>query len=77
MSKLSKEGDYDKALDIYYALPELGIRYDTTITNAAISSCDKGPSLSPLQVKYQLHVCQTVFRVRVHRHCSVDTGWSG
>ena len=43
MSKLSKEGDYDKALDIYYALPELGIRYDTTITNAAISSCDKGP----------------------------------
>ena len=42
MSKLSKEGDADKALEVFYALPELGITYDTTITNAAISSCDKG-----------------------------------
>ena len=42
ISNLTKEGDPGKALDVFYALPELGIKYDTTITNAAISSCDKG-----------------------------------
>ena len=42
MSKLSKEGSYRKALEIFDGLPKLGIAYDTTITNAAISACDKG-----------------------------------
>jgi pentatricopeptide repeat protein len=42
MSKLSKEGSYRKALEIFDVLPRLGITYDTTITNAAISACDKG-----------------------------------
>ena len=45
ISKLSKEGAFRKGLEVFHALPELGITYDTTITNAAISACDKGAQL--------------------------------
>ena len=42
MSNLTKEGHWAKALEVYEALDAVGVRPDTTITNAAISSCDKG-----------------------------------
>ena len=42
MSKMSRTGLHRKALEIFYSLPQIGISYDTTITNAAISACDKG-----------------------------------
>ena len=42
VSQLGKEGAPLKALEVYAALPCLGILPDTAITNAAISACDKG-----------------------------------
>lgn len=42
MSNLTKEGHWAKALEVYQSLDAVGVRPDTTITNAAISSCDKG-----------------------------------
>ena len=42
VSKLSKEGCFRKGLEVFQALPELGIAPDTAITNSAISACDKG-----------------------------------
>lgn len=42
VSNLTKEGHWAKALEVYEALDAVGVRPDTTITNAAISSCDKG-----------------------------------
>ena len=42
MSKMSRTGAYRKALEVYHSLSLLDIAYDTTITNAAISACDKG-----------------------------------
>ncbi len=42
VSKLSKEGGFRKGLEVFQALPELGIAPDTAITNSAISACDKG-----------------------------------
>ena len=42
MSNMSRSGAHFKALEVFYSLPQLGIPYDTTITNAAISACEKG-----------------------------------
>lgn len=42
MSKMSRTGAHRKALEVFYSLPHIGIPYDTTIVNAAISACDKG-----------------------------------
>ena len=47
VSKLSKEGSFRKGLEVFQALPELGIAPDTAITNSAISACDKGARLAP------------------------------
>lgn len=42
VSQLSREGHWAKALEVYESLDAVGVRADTTITNAAISACDKG-----------------------------------
>ena len=42
ISKLSGEGSYRKALELFQELPGMGIQYDCTIANAAISACAKG-----------------------------------
>jgi pentatricopeptide repeat protein len=42
LSKLSKEGCWRKALEVYESVEELGLAPDTALTNAAISACDKG-----------------------------------
>jgi len=42
VSKLSKEGSWRKALEVYEVVKELGLRPDTALTNSAISACDKG-----------------------------------
>jgi pentatricopeptide repeat protein len=42
ISKLSGEGSYRKALELFRELPGLGIHYDCTIANAAISACARG-----------------------------------
>ena len=42
MGRFTKDGDWRKALTIYESLPLLGLRPDTTISNAAIAACDKG-----------------------------------
>lgn len=45
VSKLSREGSYRKGLEVFDALPAVGLVPDTAITNAAISACDKGAPL--------------------------------
>lgn len=42
MGRFTKDGDWRKALAIFDSLPVLGLRPDTTISNAAIAACDKG-----------------------------------
>ena len=42
MSQLTREGNWQKGLEVFETLGVIGVRPDTTITNAAISSCDKG-----------------------------------
>lgn len=42
VSKLSKEGGWRKALEVYETVEEMGMVPDTALTNAAISACDKG-----------------------------------
>jgi hypothetical protein len=42
LSQLTREGQWAKALEVYEALGYVGIAPDTTITNAAITACDKG-----------------------------------
>lgn len=42
VSQMSREGHWAKALEVYESLDAVGVRPDTTITNAAISACDKG-----------------------------------
>ncbi len=42
VAKLSRENAYRKGLEVYDALPAIGLMADTAITNAAISACDKG-----------------------------------
>lgn len=70
VSQLSREGHWAKALEVYESLDAVGIRPDTTITNAAISACDKGG-----QWEKALHVfrCAVSGRVcaRVVRACCV------
>ena len=56
MSNMSRSGAYRKALEVYYTLPQLGISYDTTITNAAISACEKGTLL----LNYYVHILDDV-----------------
>ncbi len=42
VSQLSRDAHWAKALEVYEALDAVGLRADTTISNAAISACDKG-----------------------------------
>ncbi|WIA39598.1 hypothetical protein OEZ86_005682 [Tetradesmus obliquus] len=42
VSQMSREGHWAKSLELYESLAAVGVRPDTTITNAAISACDKG-----------------------------------
>lgn len=42
VSRLSREGHWQKGLEVFEALPHMGLTPDTTITNAAISACDRG-----------------------------------
>lgn len=42
VSKLSKEGCWRKALEVYESVEEMGLHSDTALTNAAISAADKG-----------------------------------
>jgi hypothetical protein len=42
VSQMSREGHWAKALEVYESLDAVAVRPDTTITNAAISACDKG-----------------------------------
>lgn len=42
VSKLSKEGAWRKALELFETVEELGVSPDTALTNSAISACDKG-----------------------------------
>jgi hypothetical protein len=42
VSKLSKEGGWRKALEVYEAVEQMGVAADTALTNSAISACDKG-----------------------------------
>ena len=41
VSKLSKEGAWRKALEVFEAAEALALAPDTALTNAAISACDK------------------------------------
>jgi pentatricopeptide repeat domain-containing protein 1 len=42
VSQMSREGHWAKSLEVYESLDAVAVRPDTTITNAAISACDKG-----------------------------------
>jgi pentatricopeptide repeat protein len=42
VSQLTREGNWQKGLEVFESLSTLSVRPDTTITNAAISACDKG-----------------------------------
>ncbi len=42
VSQLTREGQWSKGLEVFDALDAVGLLPDTTITNAAISACDKG-----------------------------------
>lgn len=42
VSQLTREGNWQKGLEVFESLSTLAVRPDTTITNAAISACDKG-----------------------------------
>jgi pentatricopeptide repeat domain-containing protein 1 len=42
LSQLTREGNWQKGLEVFESLHVLGVVPDTTITNAAISACDKG-----------------------------------
>ena len=42
VSKLSKEGAWRKALEVYETVEAMGLMTDTALTNSAISACDKG-----------------------------------
>lgn len=48
ISKLSKEGAYRKALEVFYTLAEMDIAVDTAVVNAAISATDRGEIVPPL-----------------------------
>eukprot|EP00803_Ostreobium_quekettii_P010298 evm.model.scf_32EXC.4 EVM.evm.TU.scf_32EXC.4 scf_32EXC:118782-128291(-) len=42
VSRLSRDGQSQKAQEIFESLQAMGLKADTTITNAAISACDRG-----------------------------------
>jgi len=42
VSQLSREGAWQKALEVFESLPVLGVVADTAVVNAAISACDRG-----------------------------------
>jgi pentatricopeptide repeat domain-containing protein 1 len=42
VSQMAREGHWAKSLEVYESLDAVAVRPDTTITNAAISACDKG-----------------------------------
>jgi pentatricopeptide repeat protein len=42
LSQLSREGGWQKALELFEALEAAGLAPDTTLTNAAISACGRG-----------------------------------
>jgi pentatricopeptide repeat protein len=42
VSKFAKEGDWQKALEVFKNVHVLGLQADTTITNAAIAACGVG-----------------------------------
>lgn len=42
VSQLTRDGCWHKGLEVFEALDAMGLCPDTTITNAAISACDKG-----------------------------------
>ncbi len=44
VAKLSREGSYRKGLEVFEALPAVGLVADVALTNAAISALDKGES---------------------------------
>ena len=59
VSKLSREGSYRKGLEVFEALPAVGLIPDTAITNAAISACDKGAhtmAYSPRKLRNQSRI---------------------
>jgi Pentatricopeptide repeat domain len=42
IAKLTKQGDWAKALLVFQCLPDVGLRADTTVTNAALTACGRG-----------------------------------
>eukprot|EP00210_Caulerpa_lentillifera_P009153 g8727.t1 len=55
VSRLSREGHWQKGLEVFESLPEMGLTPDTTITNAAISACDRGGQWEKaLQIFYNM-----------------------
>lgn len=42
VSQLTREGNWQKGLEVYESLGVLGVVPDTTITNAASKSCELG-----------------------------------
>ena len=57
ISKLSKEGAYRKALEVFYSLAEMDIAVDTAVVNAAISATDRGKVLHCLAIAIECSVC--------------------
>eukprot|EP00210_Caulerpa_lentillifera_P009501 g9061.t1 len=56
VSRLSREGHWQKGLEVFESLPEMGLTPDTTITNAAISACDRGGQWEKaLQIFYNMN----------------------
>jgi len=52
---LSRDGHWQKGLEVFESLPEMGLTPDTTITNAAISACDRGGQWEKaLQIFYNM-----------------------
>lgn len=55
VSRLSRDGHWQKGLEVFESLPEMGLTPDTTITNAAISACDRGGQWEKaLQIFYNM-----------------------
>lgn len=67
ISRLSKGGLYEKALELFFILPELHIQYDCTIINAALSACGRGTSVHR-RTRYQYQLASIV-------HWSFPRGW--
>jgi hypothetical protein len=51
VSQLTREGQWQKGLEIFESLDAIeGLVPDTTITNAAISACDKGGNWGKVRI---------------------------